>query len=209
MQKHRDLNERIRFSAKMRNETIRDIVYSVELAEAILSFPNSKLIKNKEREQLKLALESINNRANDLISTVDELERELLEGWKCDTENDGKDFFGLWGLIFSVFPAVSMIYSIGHLSDYGDRFSEVRRAFDMQKKKKGKQAPQEAALIEAIKVEHGIEAESRPNKEAGAILDAVNQRLELAGLKTVKVDVVRRRLEKWPAPLKSAEKVAN
>jgi hypothetical protein len=68
--------------------------------------------------------------------------------------------------------------------------------------------PREVALIAAIKAERGTTPILRPNKEADAILDGVNRRLEAAGFEQVKVDVVRRRLEKRLALLKSAEKPA-
>jgi hypothetical protein len=67
-------------------------------------------------------------------------------------------------------------------------------------------SPKEVALITAIELELGASSILRPTKEAEAILDAVNRRLESAGFATVKVDVVRRRLENRAALLKSAEK---
>ena len=69
-------------------------------------------------------------------------------------------------------------------------------------------SPREIALIAAIEAERGTTPILRPNKEADAILDGVNRRLEAAGFEQVKVDVVRRRLEKRLALLKSAEKAA-
>jgi hypothetical protein len=57
-------------------------------------------------------------------------------------------------------------------------------------------SPQEVALIAAIEAERGTTPVRRPNKEADAILDGVNRRLAAEGFATVKVDVVRRRLEK-------------
>jgi hypothetical protein len=82
----------------------------------------------------------------------------------------------------------------------------MKRILQMQKNKAKKHAPSEIALIAAIRAEHGTKEATKPFKEAGAILSAVNLRLEAGGLKPVKVDVIRRRLEKWPALLKSAEK---
>jgi hypothetical protein len=57
-------------------------------------------------------------------------------------------------------------------------------------------SPMERALNSAIETELAGATVLRPAKEAEAMLDAVNRRLKEAGFETVKVDVVRRRLEK-------------
>ena len=59
-------------------------------------------------------------------------------------------------------------------------------------------SPEKKALREAIVAERGDGPVDRPTKEAGAILDRVNARLESAGFPPVKIDVVRRQLEKFP-----------
>ena len=76
----------------------------------------------------------------------------------------------------------------------------------MRGKKRSARAPSEAALIAAIKAEQGTEDPARPYKVAGAILDGVNRRLELAGFEPVKIDKIARRLANWHALLKNAEK---
>ena len=58
----------------------------------------------------------------------------------------------------------------------------------------------------AIEAELGTSSILRPYKEAEAMLEAVNRRLGAEDFSPVKVDVVRRRLEKRAALLKSAQK---
>jgi hypothetical protein len=53
----------------------------------------------------------------------------------------------------------------------------------------------EQALLAAIKAVRGNGPVTRPAKEANAILDAVNRRLESNGNAPVKLDVIRRRLK--------------
>ncbi len=65
-------------------------------------------------------------------------------------------------------------------------------------RKKRAASNRETALIDAIIEEHGNKKCERPSKEAGAILEAVNKRLKLNKFPAVKVDVIRRRLEKFP-----------
>ena len=65
-------------------------------------------------------------------------------------------------------------------------------------RKKRAASNQETTLIDAIIEEHGNKKCERPSKEAGAILKAVNERLKLKKFPAVKVDVIRRRLEKFP-----------
>jgi hypothetical protein len=69
-------------------------------------------------------------------------------------------------------------------------------------------SPKERALNSAIDAELGGATVSRPTKEADAMLDAVNRRLSESGFEPVKLDVVRRRLEKRAALLKNAEQVS-
>jgi hypothetical protein len=65
-------------------------------------------------------------------------------------------------------------------------------------RRKRKTSPEEMALAAAIEAERGTGPVSKPTKEAGAILSAVNQRLQENGFPIVKVDKVRRRLDKFP-----------
>lgn len=58
--------------------------------------------------------------------------------------------------------------------------------------------PERIALRDAIEAEHVVGPVNRPSKEAAAILDGVNRRLQHAGFEPVKVDRVRRELEKFP-----------
>jgi hypothetical protein len=73
------------------------------------------------------------------------------------------------------------------------------------RRKKGSN-PRQEAITTAIEAEQAAQPTLRPYKEALAMLGAVNGRLEAAGFAPVKVDVVRRRLQKRAALLKSAEK---
>jgi hypothetical protein len=57
-------------------------------------------------------------------------------------------------------------------------------------------APEELALIEAIRTKTGGEPIKRPMKEARAILDGVNAELASAGFEPVSVYTIYRRLEK-------------
>lgn len=65
-------------------------------------------------------------------------------------------------------------------------------------RRKRQTSPEEMALAAAIEAEHGTGPVSKPTKEAGAILSAVNQRLQEKGFPKVKTDTVRRRLEQLP-----------
>ena len=60
------------------------------------------------------------------------------------------------------------------------------------------QTPKEVALRAAIEAERDAGPVRKPTKEAGRILSPVNYRLQEAGFDPVKVDVIRRRLEKLP-----------
>jgi hypothetical protein len=187
MENQNDLEKRLLLSSKTRELTIRDIDESIEIAKVTLELPEGKISK-EENQRLRNAYKAINENKNDLIEILDEFEREIMRKWFENPDDR---------------------YAIAHVSDFSDRFSEMRRAFEMQEKERGKNERREAALIAAISAEHGTGAARHPNKEAGAILDAVNRRLESVGLKPVKIDVVRRRLEQWPALLKSAEGVTD
>jgi len=58
--------------------------------------------------------------------------------------------------------------------------------------------PEEIALREVIDAVRGKGPCPKPSKEAGYILVVVNERLRAKGLVDVSVDVIRRRLEKFP-----------
>jgi hypothetical protein len=87
----------------------------------------------------------------------------------------------------------------------GHRFALSKQAKAAREKRAA--SPREIALIAAIEAELAPSI-LRPSKEAEAILDAVNLRLGANGFAPVKVDVVRRRLERRAALLKSAEQVS-
>jgi hypothetical protein len=86
----------------------------------------------------------------------------------------------------------------------GQHFVLAKRAKAAREKRAA--SPQEDAITAAIEAEQAASPTLRPYKEALAMLHAVNHQLETAGFAPVKVDVVRRRLEKRAALLKSAEK---
>jgi hypothetical protein len=78
------------------------------------------------------------------------------------------------------------------------RFAKLQAAV-MRDIKRKQNAPQEAALMAAIIAERGNGPAAQPKKEAGAILSDVNKRLRADGFEEVKIDVIRRRLQKFPA----------
>ncbi len=65
-------------------------------------------------------------------------------------------------------------------------------------RKSRSEKPEEIALREAIQAECGTGPVAHPSKEAGAILTAVNRRLQEGGFSKVSRDVIYRRLEKFP-----------
>ncbi|MFO1125099.1 MAG: hypothetical protein U1E25_07345 [Methylocystis sp.] len=89
------------------------------------------------------------------------------------------------------------------LDDYAVRMTKrFVKNFRAQQAAVGRRArsqkPEELALMAAIGKSRGNGHVAKPTKEASAILDQVNKDLVDAGFKPVKVDVVRRRLEKFP-----------
>jgi hypothetical protein len=104
--------------------TIRDIDESIEIAKVTLELPEGKISK-EEYQRLRNAYKAINENKNDLIEILDEFEREIMRKWFENPDNR---------------------YAIAYVSDFSDRFSEMRRAFEMQEKKRGKNERREAAL---------------------------------------------------------------
>ena len=90
-------------------------------------------------------------------------------------------------------------------SNYNAHQFVLSKQAKVARRKKGSN-PRQDAITAAIEAEQAAAPTLRPYKDALAMLDAVNRRLETAGFAPVKVDVVRRRLEKRAALLKSAEK---
>jgi hypothetical protein len=91
------------------------------------------------------------------------------------------------------------------ISQFPQNTSQARKDFAklqaavMRDKKRKQNAPREAALMAAIIAARGNGAAAQPTKEAGAILSDVNKRLRADGFEEVKIDVIRRRLQKFPA----------
>jgi len=154
----------------------------------------------------------------------DKLDKSLqeLEMMYYKTEKIGILFFGLLGCIKSIGDSsvreiafsharglfIHAIYGVDKVpvnDSNSHHFVLTKRAKAAREKRAS--SPQEDALMASIEAELGASSISRPHKEAEAMLDAVNRRLGAAGFRPVKVDVVRRRLEKRAALLKSAEKV--
>lgn len=95
--------------------------------------------------------------------------------------------------------AIYAAFLVGRFSDATEsaiKFAKDERASEARKARA--ESPSELALIDAIVAERGGGAAERPAKEATAILGAVNIRLKKSGFGSVKIDVIRRRLEKFP-----------
>jgi hypothetical protein len=101
--------------------------------------------------------------------------------------------------------AIHGLLKLGESDSIAHQFFLSKQAKAARRKRAAN--PRENALMAAIEAELGTSPILRPNKEAEAMLDAVNLRLGAGGFGPVKVDVVRRRLETRAALLKSAEKV--
>jgi hypothetical protein len=91
---------------------------------------------------------------------------------------------------------ISVSTSAHHTPEAQEHFAKLRAAAMRDIKRK---APKEVALLAAIIAERGNGAAAQPKKEAGAILSDVNKRLRADGFEEVKIDVIRRRLQKFPA----------
>ena len=104
---------------------------------------------------------------------------------------------------FMVARALSAMAVISRYADPGDaqweRFSKIFRHSQAGiARRRRAQSAEELALNAAIQKARGEGPVERPWKEADASLDQVNAFLREAGFAPVKVDVVRRRLEKFP-----------
>ena len=73
-----------------------------------------------------------------------------------------------------------------------------KKSHAAQMRAKRAEAPSEQALRAAISKFHGVKRPRKPNKIAAAILEQVNAELKFSGFPAVKIDVIRRRLEKLP-----------
>jgi hypothetical protein len=163
-------------------------------------------VNREEMELLRLSCEALDSIKDEFIELFDSLDDGLLRQLKKENRFAREDHFSVWDYLYFVIPTIASIASIVDVSDFGRRTIEIQRILQMRLRKKEKRSNAEAALIDAIRAERGEGTVRRPYKEAVAILDAVNRRMEATGLEPVKVDVVRRRLEKWSALLETAEK---
>jgi hypothetical protein len=199
-------NKRLPINVLARLIVISDINSALELGYYCLEKGTEALSTKQDREIVSDSLDWLKSQKDNFIDLFDSLESEAIENLKILEDIDEKKYFGIWLTLLSVIGPLTTIHATVHTSKSNERFVEMKRILQMQKNKAKKHAPSEIALIAAIRAEHGTKEATKPFKEAGAILSAVNLRLEAGGLKPVKVDVIRRRLEKWPALLKSAEK---
>jgi len=143
-----------------------------------------------ERKVLRAFSDIFSGDLHDLISDIQRIDDQRLKE----------------SILHHLHIAMTSVHTLGRLGAKHN-FDDMRKAVAV-KESMIKQAakardaransPDAKALIEAIKAERGDGPVAKPTKEAAAILDGVNGRLEQQGLEPVKVDVVRRRLEKFP-----------
>ena len=105
-------------------------------------------------------------------------------------------------LVLRTIEAAFTIGAIVGISESTKQLLKIRQA-EVARKARETQ-PRELALRKAILAERGCGPVLRPAKEAAAILTAVNARLKLDRFEEVNVDVIYRRLKKFPALLKTA-----
>lgn len=104
-----------------------------------------------------------------------------------------------------ILHAVEAAFTIGATVGVSESTKQLLRIRQAAAARKARETqPRELAIGRAIQAERGSGPVVRPAKEAAAILSGVNTRLKLEGFEGVTVDVIYRRLKKFPALLKSA-----
>jgi hypothetical protein len=158
----------------------------------VLAAGSGRTLPEEEREQLALALQRLRPTFNDLQTRIFdplfEIDRTLRSR-------------GL-GLIYELMRASFLIGAHGAITEGAEvyfkpkieRDAELARAANARKKRS--ESPQELALRKAIVAARGNGPVEKPSKEADSIWNEVNSQLKRDGFKIVKIDVIRRRLEK-------------
>jgi hypothetical protein len=160
------------------------VKYLEEIANEILQFDSS--MSDLEKRELILSVTGLNPAFEAIAGLI-----KLLP--LSPEQFDGA--FVQLGLL------ISNAFTIGVSSMFGDeskKYIAELRAAKMRDAKAKTREIEETALGEAIEAERGNGSVAQPTKEANAILSAVNERMKVAGLESVSVDKIRRRLEKLP-----------
>ena len=183
--------------------------------------PILKLKRGNHPDDLALAddmYESISTYAHQVLaetSLISLADRELIETAATDLEvgframkftidtafaSDSRKRQAAYQVIAKLMLDVFMIGGASTLTPEAKTFLHRMKAFGMRasRSKKQSESPEEIALWDAIREERGhLDGPSdKPNKEADAILNSVNDKLKAKGFEPVHVDKIRRRLEK-------------
>lgn len=159
----------------------------------VLAPGSGRSLPHDEKVQLEFALRA-------LRPTFDDLAKRIFDPLRL---NDPAAASHGFGQLYELMRAAFLIGAHGAITESARDFFSPRIEKDVKNKQAAlarlerSKKPAEIALKKAIFDIRGSGPAERPAKEAEAILDEVNRRLEGAGFGAVNVDVVRRRLEKF------------
>jgi hypothetical protein len=161
------------------------IIGSLE-EEAIICLENWENIRPRwsdrySRNELEEALDVMRAARQGLAG--DSFDLDLLDGQLYDRQ------LRLIFAVITVTAAITLVYASHKQKLHQVAYARERRS----------QRPEKVILQAAIKQLHGDSPSARPYKDAAAILDPVNRRLQSLGYEPVTVDAIALRLKKFPS----------